>query len=431
MKLLKLKILLKQKLNISHKLIQSLEILSMPISELDDFLKEESQENVMLEFSSKFDNPKYVLSLQEKYSSINNNVDDLSFDNFLSEPETLKDYLILQLLETNLSEEIVQSIKFLVLNLDDNGYLKVDLPTASNSLKVKLSVVEEAHKILMSFDPKGIGARNLKECLLAQIPDTEDLLYNMIDNHLEDIANNRADMIMDSLKINREEYLNLLGAVKSLNPKPGASFYSEKTIEYVIPDVFVSVDNGLLQISVDTVNEVHLNQHYLSLLERNIDKETEKYLKEKLSRSLMIIKSVDRRNETIKAISEYLINYQKDFFVSSLPLKTITQKDIADEFSISISTVSRAVKNKYVQTPKGSFPLKKLFTNSIAGNLASKDYIKKLILTFIETEDKSKPYSDEVLKNKLTDMGINIKRRTVQKYREELNIKSSVKRKQI
>lgn len=434
--MLRLDLNLRQKFNISTKMIQSLEILTMPLVALDEYLNRESQENVLMEFKSKLDDPSYISSIKDKSSYSKSSQDYSSsqsddgnvYEQVNSNIETLSDYLETQALETKLDENQAKIMNYLIQNIDSNGYLSISLAEAAKNLNVKLSLVNEVHEILTSFNPKGVGAIDLRQCLLLQVEENI-ILEKLISNYLEDVAANRTDIILEELDIEYDDYLDLLEELRKLNPKPGASFDAQQLYEFVVPDVFVDIKDGQIVVNMELVNKVNLNQYYLSMLEKDLDEETKNYLKEKLTRCLMIIKSVDKRNETIKKIAEYLVNYQKDYFLYGLPLHAINQQDIADELNISVSTVSRAVKDKFIQSPVGNFPMKKLFSSSIEGNIASRDYIKKVIKSMIDTENKSKPLSDESIRKNLQLMGISIKRRTVQKYREELNILSSVKRK--
>lgn len=419
--MLKLELNTQQKLNISQKIIQSLEILSMNNMDLEKFLKTESEENVMLEFTSRLDDENFINSIKSASERINRN--DISFENILNNDLTLSDYLLEQLSEIKIDIELKEIIRYLIFNLDNSGYLSIDLRTCAKDLGKKIVDVEKAHKVLMTFDPCGVGARDLKECLLIQSDD--ELLSRLIENHLEDIARNKLSKISKASGLTLDEVKELIKRLKELNPKPGDSYNSDVKTEYIIPDIFVQRNEDKLIVQMDLVNNIHLSNTYLNMLTKELDEETKKYLKLKMERTLMLMKSVEMRNKTLKDITEYVVEYQKDYFLYKLPLKVLKQKDVANEFGISISTVSRAINSKYLQYERGTIPLKYLFCKSVKESFVTPDYIKSLIKEIVERENKFKPLSDNNITNILNDRGIQIKRRTIHKYREELQIKSS------
>lgn len=428
--MLNLDLSLKQNIKISNKLIESLNLLSMPINELDKFLKNESEENVMLDFQSSLDDKNFVKLLKNEKSP-NSRQESLDFDRLNPKLENFTDFLLYQLIEENIDSREEKILRYLIYSLDEKGYLDSSLEDISKILKYPLDLVKSCHKILLTFEPKGVGARNLKECLLAQIQTTDENLIYLVKNHLEDLSDNKYSSIMEQMNLDKEDFLELIKKLQKLSPIPGNYKDESKLKKFVTPEIFLDYDNGKLNIHVEKNNPINLNQHYLSLLEGNLDKKTKAYLKDKLNRTLLIKKAIDKRNKTVEEISKYLINYQEDFFLNNMPLKAIREEDIANFFDISISTVSRAIKDKYVQYPNGTILLQELFSSSINGNMASKDYILKFLSLLIEGEDRKNPLSDEKIRLLLKKMDIKIERRTIQKYRKELEIPSSYKRKKI
>lgn len=428
--MLNLDLLLKQKIHISNELIQSLKILTMSKLDLENFLEKESEENVMIELEDAFKNEIFISDLKnyEKKSICNSSYD---FNNVNSKQTSIEDYLIFQLIEKSLSYDEENIIKYLIYSLDSRGYLDIDLEKVADKLYMPLSLVQYCQKILTTFDPKGIGALNLRECLLAQIQTTNKNLTNLIEKHLETLYKNDYDMIMEDLKLKPDELLELIRELEELNPNPKSSFDDKKYEKLIIPEIFIELNNDKIDLRVEKYNPIKLNQHYLELLETNIDDKTKAYLRNKLARTLLIKDSIDKINQTIENISTYLVNFQKDYFLKNLPLKPINQEDLAKTLNISTSTVSRAVREKYIQSPIGILSIQDLFSTSTVSNTVSKDYIQTIIRLLIKEENKSKPLSDEDIKKKLNNMEISITRRTVQKYRDLLNIPSSYKRRKI
>lgn len=418
--MLKLDLNLKQKLNISQKMIQSLKILEMNILELDDFLNVEKEENVMLDFESEIEKS----SFDENFSLITNKK-DISFEKFLKKEKNLQDYLLEQLGELKLGFNIYKTVEYLILNLEENGYLEIDFKTISKELNLGTEDIESAHKILTSFLPKGIGARTLKECLLIQSKNEKNL-YELIENHLEDVANNKLNFISQNMNLSISEVEELILKLKKLNPKPGISYSTDEKINYIAPDILVKKEkNNDLKIEINLVNKIGLSSLYMDILKNTDDEATRIFLENKKQRTLMLIKAVDMRNETLKKITEFIINYQKEYFLYKFPLKPLRQSDVAKELGISISTVSRAITSKYIQYERGCISLKGLFNTYIKSNSVSRDYIKMAIKEIIKNENASKPFSDNDISKILSEREIKVNRRTVQKYREELRIKSS------
>lgn len=319
----------------------------------------------------------------------------------------------------------------MIYSLDSKDYLDIKLDDLAHKLKLPLDLVQSSQKILTSFEPKGIGALNLKDCLLAQIQTRDEKLKILIENHLEDLYQNSYDTIMNDMDLDQEELLDLIGKLKDLNPHPKSFFDQEAYENLAIPEIFLDFEKNDIKVRVQKDNPISINQYYLELLESKIDKATKAYLRNKLARTLLIKDSIDKRNQTIEELAKFLVDYQKDYFLKDLPLKPLSQEDLARNFNLSSSTVSRAIRDKYLESPKGVMALKELFSNSTGPNTVSKDYIQKMIRLFIKEEDKEKPLSDEAIRKKLLAMDISLDRRTVKKYRDLLNIPSSYKRKKI
>ncbi|SHH41320.1 RNA polymerase, sigma 54 subunit, RpoN/SigL [Anaerosphaera aminiphila DSM 21120] len=432
---LNLKLNQSQQLNLTTELIQAIGIMELNLVELEDFLMRESEENIYVDYKPKSEDDRVVKFLKENRKDREDFYEapvdeENSYEKYVSSEVLLVDILMEQLntLKLTESERIIGT--FLVENIDDDGYLKLNLNEAADMLNVDVHDVFYILKKIWTFEPRGIGARNLKECLILQTEENGKVLRAIIENHLEDISKNRINKIAKSLNISIEDTLYYIEEVKKLNPKPGSGYVtSSEPTPYIRPEIFVNIVDGELVVEIEesSSSNVTINKYYLNMLETDIDEDTRNYLNTKLSRTMFLLKSIEQRRENISKVSNELVNRQKDFFLKDSSLKPMTLKDIADTLGISESTVSRVTKNKYLQCKKGVFPLKYFFSTSIGtkDGKVSRDYIEKIIIDIIDEEDKSKPLSDQSITDIVNKKGININRRTVAKYRSELNIASA------
>ncbi|RVU55683.1 RNA polymerase factor sigma-54 [Anaerosphaera multitolerans] len=427
-----------QQLNLTTQLIQAIEIIELNSMELEDFLMKESEENIFVDYQGEVERKKTVEFLKrrgekkEDYYGVPDE-EESSYERYISSKVLLRDVLMEQLDALKLTKAEKKIGEFLVDNIDSSGYLKIDLNEASDILNVDTHDVFYILKKIWQFEPRGIGARDLRECLLLQIEDGDDVLKGIIEYHLEDISENRINKIAKNLNISIEETLENIEKIKKLNPKPGSGFdTSQEPTVYIRPEVFVEVEGEELTLSFEGEgsSNIAVNEYYLKMLERDIDDETKKYLNDKFSRTMFLINSIEQRMENIRKVSKEIVERQRDFFLYGSPLKPMTLKDVAEALGISESTVSRVTKNKYLQSNKGIFPMKYFFSTSISasGGSVSKDYIEKLLIDIIENEDKLKPLSDQKITDIINKKGIDINRRTIAKYRSELGIGSAKNR---
>jgi RNA polymerase sigma-54 factor len=369
--------------------------------------------------------------------------------------------LLIQL-GTAVSSDIDYKIgEYLIGNIDDNGYLTVGLDDISLDLNIRRDKIKKILSLIQSFDPPGVGARNLQECLLIQIKylGISDIqIEKIIKYYLQDLARKSFKKIAKDLKISVSEVQFLADVIKnSLDPKPGRRVGNFKEIKYILPDLVVmrKIGGGYRVISNDSyLPQIEINHCYKTILEagNNISpygkekllkkgsvsdhktKDTKKYVEEKLNSAKWLIKSIEQRKKTIYHIAETLVEYQKDFLDKGiLFIKPLTLREVADRLDIHESTVSRAIHNKIVQTPRGLLKMKFLFSKGVdkkSGETVSTDKVKKLIKEYINNENCLKPWSDQKLVDLLSEKGgVNISRRTVAKYREILKIPSSNLRK--
>jgi RNA polymerase sigma-54 factor len=327
---------------------------------------------------------------------------------------------------------------FLIGNLDEKGYLEINLEEAAERLGVSIEEAEDVLTVIQHFDPAGVGARSLEECLLLQLQhkglDDEKIVL-IVKHHLEDLANNRFQRIADKLGCSIQDVQAMADLVRSLNPRPGAAYNFAET-RYVIPDVTVEKVAGEYIVLVNdiTAPRLTINSFYEKMLKDQKSQDAARqFIHDKLNAALWLAKSLEQRRLTLMRVTQAIVEMQRDFFEHGVHyLKPMTQKEIAERVNLHESTISRATSNKYVQTPRGIFELKYFFTSALStasGEVTSSESVKRQIKAIIEQEDRKRPLSDQTIAEMLAKEGIEISRRTVAKYREEMMIPSSAKRK--
>ena len=435
-----------QKLVLTQQMKLSIDILQFSSLELTEFIEEKLEENPLLEKDNK-DSEELVEFVRElgkyeknKYEKIDYNNDYVSPLNFISKEESLYEFLLTQLKNINLSKEHNEILEYLIQNIDEKGYLNVEVENVLKSFNIEENEYELCVKTLQSMEPTGIGARNLKECLFIQLKNKEyinEVLFEVIDKHLDLIANNKYKELSQIYEIKINEAQDLGDIIKKLEPKPARGFYTGEKIVYITPDVFIKNINGELIILLNERNtpNLQINNLYMNIINNeNAKNEEKKYVKEKISEALNIIKGIDQRKSTLYQVSEKIVEKQKEYFLKGdMYLKPMILKEIAVELNLHESTISRAIKNKYLEGAKGVIAIKELFSASLKSNYdkeeSSAKSIKSIIKNIINGENKKKPYSDNVISQMLFEQGVKISRRTIAKYREEMGILSTSKRK--
>ena len=402
----KLDIIEKQKLIQSLKLSQimklSINILKMSITELNNFIEKEISKDLSVSVELNYSNQENYDD--EKEEEINYLTDEKNFFQILEE----------QLSYFKIETKIKKICVFIINNLNKKGYLELSKIEIKDILEVSDKELDEAFDVIHNLEPYGVGAYSLEECLKLQLKVKnliDDKLFLFIDNYLYLLADKKYDLIKEKLNINDEQLFNYIDIIKSLNPIPSRG-YSVGKIKKIIPDI-------LLETKKD---EVFYEINRASIPQINVkDKINDKYYK-KLNE---IVSCIEKRFETLDKIMKIIIREQKSFFLSQgKETNTLKISDVASELNLSPSTVSRAVKEKYIKTDFGIISLRKLF------NLDSTVFLyQQKILEYIENENKEQPFSDQDIVNLLEKEGIKIARRTVTKYREKLGYKSSHKRK--
>ncbi len=445
------------KLVMTPELRQAITILQYSAIDLHSYLQEQATENPVIELQeisatidfpkkeaestpSQFDWKEIVSNRAVGEYSVNKSESTYNpLDHVRGPGYTLYDYLERQLSYVKGLTPSQRKIGlYLIGNLDEKGYLEIALEEISSSLGVSVEEVEDVLTVIQHFDPVGVGARNLEECLLLQLQHEgldEEKIVNVVQNHLLDLANNRYQRIADQVKCSLQEVQEIADVVRSLNPRPGAP-YSQGETRFVIPDVTVEKvgKEYIVLVNDASAPRLTINSFYEKLLKtENTQDEAQKFIHEKLNAALWLAKSLEQRRLTLMRVTQTIVEMQRDFFEHGIHyLKPMTQKEIAERVNLHESTISRATNGKYVQTPRGVFELKYFFTSALStanGDAASSESVKQRIKALIDQENRKQPHSDQKLSELLLQEGIEISRRTVAKYREEMMIASSAKRK--
>ena len=429
-----------------QQILQTL-ILQLNTNSLEDKVFEELESNPLLEHSDGSDQEENFDSKDEidyeddpdEYEPHNiysneSNKDDIPIAEQL---DFLQD-LSKQLNEFNLSKGDESVAEEIIWNLDENGYFTLDAFLIADRLNVSIEKVEEILFLVQKLNPPGIGARNLKECLILQIPEKKYENHRMVlSEHFEDFVNHKYEKIVDALGIHNEELHKIINDIKKLNPYPGEGKLKGHN-DSVIPDLIITLENNKWKISVNDswVSNISLNTKYLEAIKnKKSSKETMKYLSQKFDSATWLIQAIEQRQSTLTRVMEEIINNQSDFFNGDTSsIRPMKLKDIANKLNMDISTISRSTRNKYVDTPYGIFELKSFFSgklNSDNGEEVSTKLVKNLLKQLIEDEVKQEPLTDTDLAVKLKEKGYPIARRTVAKYREELKLPVARLRRQI
>ncbi len=474
-----------QKQVLAPRMIQSMEILQLPVLALQEKIEQEMNENPMLEIQeqdgteteeSPREEPEVLADTEREFvvEDEKNNADDFerlleldqqypdTFDerpqrssgqieedserrmdalaNVQSRPETLQDHLEHQLYELTIEPLVREWAERIISSLDSNGYLTTSLEDllpadADDELR---EIAQEALHVVQSLEPAGVGARDLRECLLLQIDPSRmfyDELRTLICNHLEDLRDNRLPQIQKATGFSIERIQAAWSELRRLNPKPGSA-YNDDFVANVIPDLILDVDEDgryVVRAEDRDIPQLRISNYYRERLSSpTATREEKEFIKRKLNAAQWLIDAIIQRQNTLSRVAQAIVDYQRDFIDNGpeyiTPLK---MQQIADQVGVHVTTVSRAVDDKYIQTPRGIFALKQFFaggTVTEAGEEVTWDQIRLRLQEVIDNEDKAKPLSDDDLVKKLKDEGLNVARRTVTKYRKKMGIPSSRQR---
>lgn len=475
---------LSQKL--SPQQIQLMKLIQLPTQAFEQRLKQELEENPALE-SGKENTEEYETDFDNEDDYNDNdsiNAEDINVDEYLSDDEipdyrmqvnnysvdddeksipyasgtSFTEHLINQLNTFRLDEEEYKIAEFLVGSVDNSGYIRRSLEDIMDDLAFTQNVyttedkIEHVLKIVQQLDPAGVGARNLQECLLIQlqrkskIPSVE-LAIQIIDKAFDQFSKKHYKKLLQKFNISEDELKEAILEIEHLNPKPGGSYSGNtRIVEHVVPDFTIKIVDGELELTLNGRNapELHISREYNNMLKgykeskdkSKSQKDAVVFIKQKLDAAKWFIEAIQQRQQTLFITMNAIMQYQKDYFLSGdeRKLKPMILKDIADKIGMDISTVSRVANSKYVDTPYGTKLIKEFFSESMKndqGEDVSTREIKKILETVIKDEDKKKPLTDEKLAKLLKEKGYPIARRTVAKYREQLDIPVARLRKQI
>jgi RNA polymerase sigma-54 factor len=477
---LRLQMKLAQKLVMTQHLQLAIKLLQLNQLELQDRIAQEIEENPMLEESpeaaigaletgagipeepmptvpqapeqprteepgpmEEFDWDALLEDRSEVGFSFSEEKEAFAYENILAKNESLYDYLLWQLSVSDLNEQ-ERSIGYQLLgNLDERGYLAISLEEVAALEEVPIELVEEVLAEVQRFDPPGVASRDVRECLSIQLEllpkldeDKRELCLQVIEDHFADLERKNYQEIAKRLKLSSQEVMELVEMIRFLEPFPGRGWSNEPP-QYIIPDVYITKVDGEYKVILndDGLPKLRVSKLYRRLLKNKDEtsKDTKSYLKDKLNSALWLIKSIDQRQRTIYKVACSILKFQREFFDKGIAcLKPLVLKDVAEDIQMHESTVSRASTNKYMHTPQGVFEIKYFFHSGIDsgdGSSVSSRLVKDMIRKFIEGEDTRRPLSDQKLVSLLEKEHIQIARRTVAKYREELGIASSQQRK--
>ena len=439
---------LRQKQVLSPQMQQSVELLQMNLLAFSEYVKEAAEENPLLEWEEESEEKETLLQKLDWLAESDEQnrgfyhieqEEDLQDTHGKNDMESLKEYIFFQIHTMKAEPWEKAALSFLAECMEESGYLPKD---AAESLQERLHLGSaEAERLISMFqtlDPVGVGARNLQECLLLQLKEKQasSLALLLVEEYLEELAKNHIQQVAKKRKVSVDAVMQALKEIRSCQPKPGSGFADERAVEYVVPDILVEKQGDALVVRFNQAAIPHLriNTAYAGILRAGAEKETEQYITEKVKQAEWMLQCMHRREVTLQKIAECIVQVQKAFFLEKegqlVPLRMI---DVADRLEMHESTVSRGVKDKYLQCEKGVFPLHMFFSKAMqttGEETISADHIQKKLKELILQEDKKKPLSDRVLAEGLQAEGICISRRTVAKYREEMGIPSASGRKE-
>jgi RNA polymerase sigma-54 factor len=475
---------LSQKL--SPQQIQLMKLIQLPTQAFEQRLKQELEENPALERGKEKEEDGFddVYSDQDYEENEKINADDINIDDYLSDDETpsyrlqannysaddesktipyasgtsFTQLLTEQLNTFRLENQEYKIAKFLIGSIDDSGYIRRPLLDLTDDLAFTQNIftdvktLEKVLKVVQQLDPPGVGARNLQECLLIQLqrkeqtPDTERAV-DLIENAFEQFTKKHFQKLLKKFNISEIELKDAILEIERLNPKPGSSFSNNlRSTEHVVPDFTIKIIDGELELVLNGRNapELHISKSYNEMLlgykaskeKSKAQKEAVLFIKQKLDAAKWFIDAIRQRQQTLLLTMSAIMHYQKAYFLSGdeEQLRPMILKDIADEIEMDVSTISRVANSKYVDTPYGTKLIKEFFSESMTndqGEEVSTREIKSILKTIIVEEDKKKPWTDEKLAKILKEKGYPIARRTVAKYREQLDFPVARLRKQI
>lgn len=453
---------LRQKVTLSPQVYQGLNMLAMPVVELQALIEAEILENPVLEVEE--DDYEHAESTEsevgadeerawdewlDQYEELEHmdsaaprdpGVEEINAEEFVGGVTSFTDHLLEQLAMLDLSAQVALAARAIIGSLDADGFFVGDEDEIAAIADVPVAIVPEALAAVQQLDPPGVGARSVVEALRLQAEvvgiDTP-LVLGMIDAHLDDIAASRFKKIAGALRTDEQSVREAVESLRMLNPRPAGAFSPGSAPAYVVPDVTLRRfdDEWLVMPNSEAVPGLRVNARYRSMLRSGstADDETRRYLKDKIRQAESFMRNVDRRRDTVSRIAEIILEVQRDFFEDGKgDLRPLRLEDVAVELGVHLSTVSRGVTGKYMATPYGLFELKHFFSGGYrtsTGMDVASTTVRKRLRELVEAEDPARPLSDQRLAEALGEQGVSVARRTVAKYREELGIEPSWARK--
>jgi len=471
----RLEVKMLQKLILTPQLQQAIKLLQMPQLELSQTLTNELVENPLLEEAAeeepeedeKFEDmveaggndevedaevPLEKLmgfGVDEYFDSRSHDGRDLGYfspdtgvsqtlEQYVSEDGDLYDHLTWQLRFADASERVRTAAEVVIGNIDENGYLRSSVEEIARFADVDTHEAEKALEIVQSFDPLGVGARDLKECLLLQLGPldlTGSLVESLIRDNLKDIEKRKYQHLASEYGCSPDEIRQAVSVIEGLEPKPGRSMTNAQPI-YIKPDVYVVREGDDFRIILNDENmpNIRINRYYRRLLSNKskLQKEEKEYLTERLRSAVWLLKSLDHRNKTIYRVTESIVKFQREFFETGMAgMKPLNLKDVAQELDMHESTISRATSNKYLSCSHGLLNFRTFFSSGLKGDygMVSSSSVKDMIRRIISEENPKKPLSDQKIADMLSDFNVTVARRTVAKYRDEMKISPQSMRK--
>lgn len=481
---------LEQRMKLAPRMIQSMEILQLPIMALQDRIQQEIEENVVLEVEGLLVDPdqaqaddgsaeataaeesteatesavdaateqqeelERLLMLNEEWSELfeprrtsrarveeDGERKHDAMQNMASRPQSLAEYLLDQFAFFDCTDRVREFGGHIIENLNSDGFCPVPLEDliATFGGGISRDEAEQALDLVQKLDPRGVGARDLRECLLLQLaPDDEfyEVLHTIVSQHLDDALHNRLPLVERKTGYAIDTIKAALEHLNQLQFRPGAALSNESAPQ-VIPDVIVERgDDGQYQVRLTSehIPSLRISRFHQQLLRGDTDRETREYIQKKIQSARWLIDSIEQRQNTLRKVAQAIVDHQSSFLEHGPQhIEPLKMQQIADRVGVHVTTVSRAVDDKWIQTPRGIFPLKRFFgggTVTADGEAVAWDIVRQKLVDIVDGEDKNKPYSDEQLAKKLSEAGFDIARRTVTKYREKLGIPKKAQRKQ-
>ena len=412
---------------------------SLSLNTLEEYKNkaEEKKLEELAEFWEQYNEESYLkeIGLQQREEK-----EELPWENIVSRPPSLCDHLLWQLNLSHFTEKEKEIGRYIIGNLDDDGYLKISLQEIATHTNASLEEVKKVLSRIQEFDPIGVAARDLRECLLLQIEHFKinaPWVKEIVQEYLPYLQKKDLKKLAKKLKAPLEEIQKAVEIILNLEPKPGRQYNSEVPI-YIVPDVYVYKveDDYVVVLNEDGLPKLHINDYYRRLMaDGNLSERAKEFLQNKFKSAVWLIKSIHQRQRTLYRVACSIFKFQREFLEKGVEyLRPLVLKDVADDVGLHESTVSRVTANKYAQTPHGIFELKFFFNtgiNTSSGDFLSAESIKIKIKEIIASEDPRRPYSDQKIAKMLKEQGINIARRTVAKYRESLGILPSSQRRRL